>query len=279
MIRYVIIGVLLVLIFCSPAFSGDTQYIGIIPFYAPEKIWTLYAPFIDYLNAATEIKWALKLYPNHNAIIEDICKGEISFSFLGPVPFGRAYEKCRVKPLLVAMGKDGKPSYTAIIITNDNALGSLGSVRGRKIGFFEGSTAAYVMPRKMLEEAGIDLEMIRPVFLKGQDKLIEALLKREIDAAGVKESLFEKFRDSGLKVLKISEPMPNFVFCSSPSLRQNVEKIFVEALLKVRPLTNPDHRKIVDKWDEEIKHGFIVPPKTFVDDAVRLSNLFKKYEK
>ncbi|MDH4231617.1 MAG: PhnD/SsuA/transferrin family substrate-binding protein [Nitrospirota bacterium] len=276
--RYIILLVL-VLIFASPAYPAETAYLGIIPFYAPEKIWNLYSPLIEYLNRTTGITWELKLYHNHDATIDAICKGDISIALFGPVPFTRAQDKCGVKPLLVALSGDGRPYYRSILITGDLSVNSLGDLKGREFGFFQGSTAAYVLPRKMLEDEGITMDMIKPVFLKGQDKIMDALLKHEIAAAGVKESLFEKFRGEGTKVLRISKPVPNFVFCASPGIDRGIESRFVQALLKVRPLSRPADKKTVQGWDDEVRNGFIPAPETYSGEALMLLDLFRKYEK
>lgn len=279
MYRYFLSALVLLLGWFSPAYSAETHYIGIIPFYAPEKIWNLYSPLVEYLNRNSGTRWELKLYHKHDAVLEGICSGEISIALLGPVPFARALDKCRVRPLLVALGSDGKPSYRSIIVTHDNEVNSLEDVKNREFGFFEGSTAAHILPRKLLEENGITPDMIKPVFLKGQDKIMEALLKHEIAAAGVKESLYNKFKGENIKILKASEPVPNFVFCAFPGLDTRTEKKFVKALLKLRPASNPGHRNLVQGWDDEVKNGFIIPPKTYSQDSMKLMDSFRKYAK
>lgn len=267
------------LVFASSARSAGTEYIGIIPFYAPEKIWKLYTPLIDYLNKTTDITWALKIYHNHEETIDAVCKGEISVAFLGPVPFSRAQKTCGVRPLLTALDSEGKTTYRSVLITGDFVVMSLRDLKGKDFGFFEGSTAADVLPRKMLEDEGITIDMINPVFFKGQDQIMEALMKREIAAAGVKETLYRKFKGERLKVLKISEPVPNFVFCASPLLRSKTEKQFVKALLKVKPLSRPSYRKIVQEWDDEIRNGFVRPSGNYAEEALRVLDLFQKHNK
>ncbi|NJD55801.1 MAG: hypothetical protein FIA94_05270 [Nitrospirae bacterium] len=274
-----VIALALLLFLFSSVHAADIQRLGIIPFYAPEKIWNLYTPLIEHLNKTTGYRWELKLYNDHDGIISGICKGEVAVAFLGPVPFGRAQEKCRVRPLLVALGSDGKPDYSSIIITSDPSIRSLSDVRGKRFGFFGGSTAAFVLPRQMLDEEGISIDKIIPVYFKGQDKLMEALLKHEIAAAGIKESLHEKFKDFSLEVLKISTPVPNFVFSASPALAPDVEKSFIESLRKIQPRTNPEDRRTVQNWDDEIKNGFIIAPKNYSGAARNLAELFHKYSR
>ncbi len=277
--RYIFILLLLTFAFSSPARSADTEYIGIIPFYAPEKMWTLYLPLIDYLNKTTNITWGLKLQKNIEETVNAVCKGDISIAFLGPIPISKAQKKCGARLLLVALATDQKPYFHSVLVTSDSSVKSLSDLKGKEFGFIEGSTISYVLARKMLEDEGITMEMIRPVFFKGQDKIMEALMKHEIAAAGVKESLFRRFKGKQIKELKTSEPAPNFAFCASALLGRKVEKQFVQALLKVRPLTKPADKKLVERWDDEIKNGFILPPKDYGDQALKLLDLMQKQGK
>src|SRR5574341_537506 len=97
--------------------TGSRVYtLSVIPFYGPEKIWTLYTPLITYLKKTTGLTWELKLYPNHDALIEGLCGGEITIALLGPVPLGRASMKCGVEPLLVALGRDGHGRHPAPVL-------------------------------------------------------------------------------------------------------------------------------------------------------------------
>ena len=96
-------------------------------------------------------------------------------------------------------------------------------------------------------------------------------------AAGIKESLLDRFKGERLKVLKISEPLPNFAFCSALSAEPKAEKRFVEALLKVNPLVNPGDRTLVRKWDDELKNGFGLPPQTYLQDVLKLHATFRRY--
>jgi phosphonate transport system substrate-binding protein len=142
--------------------------IGIIPFYSPEQIWRLYAPFIEYLNKTTGTTWELKLYHNHDSIIDALCSGGVSVALLGPVPLGRAHQKCRAAPLVVSLGNDGKPFYRSIIVTGDKTIQSLTDLRGKTFGLFKGSTAAHIIPLQMLKDGGIPAELYTPFFTKAR---------------------------------------------------------------------------------------------------------------
>lgn len=279
--KFFIIIAFFVLIF-SAAPRGyaaeNTVYIGIVPFYAPEKIWRLYSPFVDYLNKTTDIKWELKLFKNHEAIIKGICSDEVSIALLGPVPLGRVYEMCGARALLVALGEDGNPHYRSVILTWNPHIKSLKDIKGKPFAFFKNSTAAYVLPRKMLHDEGIDIKDIKPVFYNGQDDIINALLKQEVAAGGVKELLYERFKAFNLRVLKASEPIPNFAFCASPNINKQVAEKFMTSLLKLKPMTNKRDKNIVKDWHDVIRHGFILPPDNYLKDVLKLQEWDKKYK-
>lgn len=273
------------LVLAAPPATGDKAGVStarytfaVVPFYTPEKIWALYSPFIEYLNRSTGQQWELKLLSNHDEIINGICSGSISAALLGPVPLGRANGKCGVKPLTVAIGSDGTPSFHSVILTNASSVATLKDLKGKKIGFFKGSTAAHIMPAKMLKDAGLGMASIQPLFLESQDRIMAALLSGELAAAGVKEALAHKFDKAGLKVLATSPPLPNFAVCPTPSLPAAVQKSLFSALANLKPLSNRKDQEAMKNWDDEIKNGFMAPDAEFLPSVIRLLGIFKEIQ-
>ena len=241
------------------ASTASPPTFAVIPFYSPEKIWALYNPFIKYLRQSTGDLWQLQLFNNHSEFIEGICSGKVTVALLGPVPLMKAYESCGVKPFLVALGKDGTPFYRSVVVTNDPAVKNLAGLIGKRIGFFKGSTAAHVVPLRMLEKAGLKQTDFSPVFLGSQDQIIQRLLSGEIDAAGVKENLAGKFARERLNSIASSEPLPNFALSAAPSAPGPVIQRLKSALTRLNPSMNKAHARLVHGWDEEIRQGFTLP--------------------
>src|SRR5512137_2206836 len=79
-----------------PAKQASEYTLTIIPYYSPEKIWIKFSPLIEHLKRTTGLPWELKLYHNHEALLEGLCRGDVSFALLGPVPLGRAIDQCNV---------------------------------------------------------------------------------------------------------------------------------------------------------------------------------------
>ncbi len=265
------------ILIASAAGAADRQYLGIVPYYAPEKIWALFSPFAEYLTRTTGTPWELKLFSTQDALVAGISAGEVSAAFLGPVPFGRITRKVPLRPLLVATTPEGHPWYRSVLVTTDPSVRTLKDVRGKSFGFFQGSTAAHVVPLRMLADAGIAPEMYKTVFLKGQDKIVDALLKRDIQAAGIKKSLFEKFKGMGLVALLESDPLPNFCICGTPSLKPEIEKKVVAALLALKTRPGESDHKMVQGWDDEIRNGFVATPAGYLQATTILADDFEKF--
>lgn len=246
----------------APAASPPT--FAVIPFYSPEKIWSLYGPFVKYLRQATGDPWQLQLFNSHSEFIEGICNGRITVGLLGPVPLKKVDEKCGAKPFLVALGKEGTPFYHSVIVTNDTGINSLAGLRGKKIGFFKGSTAAHVVPLKMMEKGGVKQSDFTTVFLGSQDEIIHQLLTGNIDGAGLKEFLARRFLKDGLRVVAVSERLPNFALSAAPSAPGPVVRRLKSALLNLHPATNQYDLKLMSGWDDEIRQGFISPGKDYL---------------
>jgi len=249
---------------------------AVIPFYSPEKIWLLYAPLIDYLKRTTGQPWELKLYPNHDSLIEDLCGGQLGVALLGPVPLGRANRKCNAEPLIVALGKDGKPTYRSVVVTSDPAVTTLGSLRGKKVGFFKGSTAAHIVPAKLLKDAGLGGAAVQPVFFESQDRIMTVLLTGEISAAGVKETLYRKFEKEPIRVLTISGPLPNFAFSALPSLSSRLREPFVQALLRLKPHASTRDADMMKGWDDEIRNGFMLPAQDYLPSVLNVLGIYRE---
>jgi len=270
---------LVLLLLCSVSAAASTHYtFAVTPFYTPEKIWTFYSPFIDYLNKTTGDTWELKLYQNHEALINDICSGKLSLALLGPVPLGRVNAKCGVKPLLVALGNDGKPSYHSVILTNDPTVKSLSGLKNKEFGFLKGSTAAHILPAKMLGDAGVGMPDVRPVYMESQDRLISALMSGNVKAAGVKENLAARFIKKGLTIVATSPPLPNFALSAPTSLPASVRQHLVSTLVHLKPLNNSKDAKTVKSWDDEIKHGFMRPDKEYLPSVMKVLEIFREIQ-
>ena len=257
--------------------SPGAPTLAIIPFYNPERMWQLYSPLIDYLRRETGEAWQLKLYPNHDSMTEGVCRGEVDVALLGPAPLGRVNRACGVVPFLVPLGKDGKPVYHSMLLSTDPAVTTVTGLRGKRVGLMKGSTAAHIIPMKMLRDADLSPESFESVFFESQDKIMTALLSQQVSGAGVKETLYRRFEKESVRLLQTSEPLPNFAFAALPSQPPARRERFVAALLKLKPRENAADAGAVAGWDDEIRNGFMLPGPDFLPAVLRVDEIARSF--
>lgn len=247
--------------------AGRPLRLAVVPFYSPEKIWALYQPLVEYLNASTPRRWELAVGDKHQELIAKLCAGELDVAYLGPIPYARADERCGAQPLVTSLGPDGKASYRGVIVTADPALRSVGDLKGRRFALLEMSTVSHHVALQLLAGEGLSLADVVPVWVPGQDRIAAAVLSGEVAAGTVKESLFETLRGQGLRAIKTSGPLPHFVFAARPGLPAEAAAAFARALLRLKPLADPADRARLAAWDPELAGGFAAPAASYRADA------------
>lgn len=213
------------------ASGNDVVYVGFDLRLSPKEQIKIYAPLMEYLSARTGKQFRIKFEDNYRAVQEDIGKGKIQFAFIGPVSYAIAKQKYRsVIPILSCLGEDGS-TYRAVIFTStESDIETLEELEGKTFAFGSYySTQGYLIPRMMLEEAGITLDKLRRyAFLGSHQACAEAVIAGEFDAGGMQDSLAYKLQKDGLiRILAISKPFPRSLVVAN----KNVDK---ELILKVK---------------------------------------------
>ncbi len=277
-INLVFIGFLTNL-FILNAYSEEKTYISVVPSESPEKIWHHYSPFVDYINKNTDIKWELKNYPNHDALKKALCSNEISIALFGPILAYKAYQECGAFPLIAALNENGKANFKVAIVSVDPKIRSLKDLKGHKIGLFKPVTAVNWVTRKMLDDEGLNESNVKFLLFQSIERIFNEILTGSIKAGGIRDINLKTYKGFNLNVLKISDPIPGFVFMASPNTPYDVRKKFTNALLRLKPLENKKDMLIVKSWDELIKYGFSLPPKDYMKEVENLYILYNKYIK
>lgn len=260
------------------SYTGSVQFIGVMPTFYGENVYQFYKPFIDYLNKTTNIRWELKLYPTYTSTLNAICSKEIDIAYIGPNLLGLAHEKCNAKPLVVSLNSSGKPFYRSVIFTSDSKITTIKGLKGKKVAFGDNaSTATNIVPREMLNKEGLFFDMIKPVFYKNHQDIIKAVASNKVSAGSAKEHVLERFKDFNFRALKVSEPIPQYTFCSAPGVSPEAARKFTDALLRLKPLTEKADKKLVNNWHFELRNGFALPPENYMKEIMKLHRTFKKY--
>jgi phosphonate transport system substrate-binding protein len=246
--------------FLSPqAESKEVVYFGVCPKYNARVMYQLYQPFVDYLNENTPYQFEIKLCRFYQETVDRLGKGETPIALCGAIPYIKAKEKYKVKPIIRALSEDGKAAYRGIIVVrHDSAIQNLSDLKGRSLAFAqEWSTAGYILPRYHLLRNGISLKDLKGyAFLRHHDFVADAVIKREFDAGAVKDVVAYKYQQKGIRHIFVTDPTPTVAVIASGGARKELINSVKTALLKLDS-RNPTDQKRMSQWDEEINYGFM----------------------
>jgi phosphonate transport system substrate-binding protein len=256
-----LIGIYLLLLVCVPAsIAADKPLIrfGVIPRYNPLVMYKRYQPIMDYLTAETPYRFELKISRDYPEAVRFLQQGITQVSSLGDVTFAEASTQYEAVPILKPRNKDGNPFYrSAIIVRTDSPLKDIKELRGKTMAFGSShSTSGNLIPRYLLWNNGVHIQDLkRWENLQHHDAVAKAILKGQFDAGAVKDVVAEKYKSHGLRILAWSAPIPAVPLVVRTDAPPDVVKTMTAALLKL-DRTNPEHRKMMQTWDDEFRYGF-----------------------
>jgi len=238
--------------------SETPHQFGVVSFYSPRMMYLKYQPLVDYLSEYTGRPWELHINTSYQQTVDELCSGELTAAYLGPLTYVRAHAECGAEPILrlQTSGRDTYRSY--ILVRDDSPVREVADLQGKRFGFGSAlSTSSHLVPRAMLVKAGVDLGVgTQCLYFEHHERAARAVLTGEADACGVRDIVGEKFLGRGLRILARSRPIPNFPFVISPSGSDEIRRQIVRALVEL-PKKDSGIARRMAAWDEELARGFV----------------------
>jgi phosphonate transport system substrate-binding protein len=181
-------------------------------------------------------------------------------AYLGPFTYLRAADACGAR---VAVRLDTRKQATFrayIMVRDDSPVRTLADLSGKLFGFgSELSTSSHLMPRLMLERAGLRPGLdVACTYFGHHERAARAVLMGEVAACGVRDLVGDLFKQRGLRVLAQSDPLPNFPLAvargAPPGLGDALARVLVDV-----PRGDPAVARLFASWDEELSSGFARP--------------------
>ncbi len=247
-----------------PAFSGEApvtvstvRHLGVVGFYNPRLMYVKYQQLVDYLTETTGDRWELAVTLDYEETVQALCSGKLDLAYLGPFTYLRVHEACGATPV-VRLNTRGSATFRSLImVRQDSPLQTLSDLAGTVFAFGSPlSTSAHLVPCLMLREAGLNPgEDFICRYLGHHDRAATAVVLGTADACGVRDIVGERFAERGLRILARSEPIPNFPLVLRPGASPEFRRSLVEVLME-RPEHDPEIRRRMQGWDEELAGGF-----------------------
>jgi phosphonate transport system substrate-binding protein len=247
-----------------PAFSEEApvglsapRYLGVVGFYNPRLMYVKYQRLVDYLTETTGDRWELAVTMDYQETVQALCSGRLDMAYLGPFTYLRVHEACGAMPVVRLNTKGSATFRSLIMVRQDSPYRMLSDLEGAVVAFGSPlSTSSHLVPSLMLRDAGLKpgADFICRYF-GHHDRAARAVVLGTADACGVRDIVGERFAKRGLRILARSDPIPNFPLVVRPGASPEFRKSLVEALME-RPEHDPEIRKRMQDWDEELAGGF-----------------------
>ncbi|MEW6409562.1 MAG: phosphate/phosphite/phosphonate ABC transporter substrate-binding protein [Nitrospirota bacterium] len=257
-----------------------TVYFSAITLYHPIVMYQRYQPLMDYLTKNTPYRFVLKLSQDYRDIINFLKTNKVQVALLGGVTYSIAKKEFGVIPILRPVGADGKPFYRCVFITRaeNKEINALSDLKGKSIAFASKlSTSGNLAPLYHLYfKGGLRLEdFSRYVNLKYHDSVAREVLRGNFDAGAVIDSVANRFKDRGLKIIDISDPIPGLPIVVRADVSPKIIDAIKKALLSL-DYNNPKHRKMMEQWDEEFRYGFAEATDYDYESICKMMNYLSK---
>ena len=235
--------------------------LGIITLWHPLVMYEKYQPFADYLTEKTPFTFVLHIRQNYAEILEGLRTGRVQTALLGGMTYIKAKRDLNIHPLLSALNQNGTPHHRGIFIArSDNSrINAIEDIRGMRFAFASRtSTSGSLMPlfwlRSQYDLALSDLKI--HAHFNYHDSVVRAVLRGNYAAGVVLDTIARHYKEAGLKFIGETDPFPGFVLVVGGDMADQAVEAIRGALLYLSS-DNPDHRKIMDSWDINIRFGFV----------------------
>lgn len=201
--------------------AGQQLTLLIHPYLPPAELHKRFTPLAAYLTKETGKQVVIKISQGYAQHIDAVGTDKMDLAYMGPAAYVEMTGKYGKKTLLACQEVAGKPFLHGMIIAKaDSPLKTLTELSGKRFAFVDQeSTMGYVVPRFMLQEAGVGMKQLaQGDFLKSHTNVALAVLDGFYEAGAVKDETFYAYQGRGLKMLAKSQPIHEHLLLAASHL-------------------------------------------------------------
>ncbi len=240
----------------------------------PKEDVRMNASLLNWLEARTGLTYRLYVTPRDGNVVDDLCSGRVHFAIVGTVSYLQAYHRCGARILVRGLNAEGEDTYrAAIVVPPASELRTIADLRGRTFAFgAPNSTQGHLIPRLMLQQAGLTLADLRAYTYTGSHAATaNAVTSGRFDAGGLQDTLASDLAARGLvRILALSEPYPSSGIVAGPAAPAKTVAIVQQALLALDP-TGTDAAALYHWERSEMPRGFVLARDADYEDLRRIA--------
>lgn len=233
--------ILLLLAIASPvwASSNDREkdlIFSIHPYLPEGELIKRFTPLVEFLESDLGLNIELRISKNYETHIEHVGNNIADIAYLGPSAYVELSRNHNNHKLLARLEINGKPTFHGYVVSReDSGITNLSQLKGKRFAFGSPhSTMSYLVPKYMLKEAGISLDLLADYkFLGNHRNVALGVLVGEYDAGAIKEEVYLKLKNKGLRMVAKSPAISEHVFVSHNKMPQKTYQAIRTSLLKL----------------------------------------------
>jgi len=228
---------LILLLFPAPPAASSARLeqltFGVYPYDTPTQIYQSFEPLMKYLSKELGIPVKIVIAPNYMSHIINIGEGRVDLGFMGPSPYIKAKDKYGGVDLIARLlMHDNKNDRLVFVTHKTGKINNLKDLKGKTFAFGDyQSYGSHYYPRFLLNRSGIKLKDLKSYdFLGSHSKVLLAVSHKDFDAGGVREDIYDKYRDRQIKIIAGPFDMPPHVIICRKGLPEDM-KATIRAIL------------------------------------------------
>ncbi len=237
--------------------SSGTLRLGLAPVEEPEVMKRRFKGLSGYLSEKLGVRVELVPGKDLASTVNDLGAGRTDICYLTPTTYIEAKHKYGAD-ILVKCLSEGRPfTHATVVVKQDSGIERLADLAGKSFAFGdEKSTTSHLMPRAMLNDAGVKLQDLKAYsYLGRHDAVAAAVLDGRYDAGGIIETVARRYEDQGLSIISRSDDIPTFNIVSGGNLVGETRDALVKAMVGL-DASNPAHASILRDMDPHYT-GFV----------------------
>lgn len=234
------------------------------------------ASLANWLSRKTGLSFSVYVLERDSNVVDDLCAGEVDFAVVGTVSYLQANNQCGASILVRGRNAEGQDTYrAAIIVAPESPFRSIQDLRGASFAFgASNSTQGHLIPRLMLQQAGLRLEDFSAYTYTGSHAATaNAVTGGRYQAGALQDTLALDLAHRGLvRILAMSEPYPSSGIVAGPHVPAQTAEIVRQALLQLDP-TGADADVLYQWARTEMPLGFVAARDDEYDELRRIARL------
>ena len=176
----------------------------------------------------------LKLGHDAQAAVEALRYESWDVAYMDPSLYCEIKSKHAVQPV-AKLQRNGRDTYRSVLVVRqDSKWKKLADIRGASLALGQpGSSATHLIPLSLLHQADLSLSDLEQVStLSNEDEIALSVLVGDHDVGAMSMDVYTKYASVGLRILQVSEEIPQFVICAAPDMDQKTLDHLTRAMLK-----------------------------------------------